>query len=252
MKFQAATSAALLLLVIMSGCKPQRNLPEIRSENFTDNPVQQFKSASLIKSGDKLLVNNLNWFSALFPDPAKTPGAAGTDTGGYQVSVHEDGTINMPEIGRIHAAGLTRAGLADSLALRYKDIVRDPIFEVTITNLRVKVLGACNIQGVIALDKETQSLGEVLAKAGGIKFNEAGEKIQIIRGDGQEQKIIEYDFQQLGDPRIMNLAVYDNDIIYIPPSKEGMRSVKLSRKLILLQPVLIALNLALLVINLTK
>lgn len=250
MKFQAATSAALLWLVFLSGCKSQRNLPEIRSENFTDNPVQQAQSAYLIKSGDKLLVNNLNWFSALFPDPAKTPAA--TDTGGYQVSVHEDGTINMPEIGKIHVAGLTRAGLADLLALRYKDIVHDPIFEITITNLRVKVLGACNIQGVIALNKETQSLGEVLAKAGGIKFNEAGDKIQIIRGDGQEQKIIAYDFQQLGDPRIMNLAVYDNDIIYIPPSKEGMRSVKLARKLILLQPVLIALNLALLVINITR
>lgn len=249
MKLQTATRTALLWLVLLYGCRSQRNLPEIRSENFTDNPVQQFKSVYLLKSGDKLLVTNLNWFSALFPDPAKT---AVNEAGGYLVNVHEDGTINMPEIGRIHAAGLTRAGLADSLAFRYKEIVRDPIFEITITNLRVKVLGACNMQGVITLDKETQSLGEVLAKAGGIKYNEAGNKIQIIRGDGQEQKVVAYEFQQLGDPRIMNLPVYDNDIIYIPPSKEGIRSVKLSRKLILFQPVLIALNLALLVINLTK
>jgi polysaccharide export outer membrane protein len=249
MKFQTVTSAAMLLLILLYGCKSHRNLPKISSENFTDNPLQLVKTAYRIKSGDKLVVNNLNWFSALFPDPAQTQVH---NTGGYQVNVLEDGTINMPEIGRIHAAGLTRAGLADSLVLRYKEIVRDPIFEITITNLRVKVLGACNIQGVINLEKETQSLGEILAKAGGIKYNEAGNKIQIIRGDGREQKIITYDFQQLGDPRIMNLPVYDNDIIYIPPSKEGMHSVKLSRRLILFQPILIALNLALLVINLTR
>ncbi len=149
-------------------------------------------------------------------------------------------------------AGLTKSQLADSLSFRYKDIVREPIFEVEITNLRVKVLGACTIQGLVTLDKETQSLGEVLAKAGGIKYNEAGNIIQIIRGDGKEQKIIEYGFHQLGDPGIMNLLVFDNDIIYIPPSREGIRSVRLSRKLVILQPVLIALNLTLLIVNITR
>jgi len=251
MKIFYATSAALLLLVIAFGCRSNRNSPSIISENFTDNPIQQDKGAYLIKPGDKLLISNRNWFTSLFPDPARTQDSQNSDRG-YTVSVHQDGTIKLPEIGSIRVAGLTRRKMADSLATRYGDIVRNPVFEVEITNLRVKVLGACNIQGVVPLDKETQSLGEVLAKAGGIKFNEAGEKIQIIRGDGQEQKIIEYDFQELGDPRIMNLAVYDNDIIYIPPSREGMRSVKLSRKLILIQPILIALNLAILIINLTK
>ncbi len=251
MKIFFATSAAMLLLVIAFGCSSNRNFPSIISENFTDNPVQQDKGAYLIKSGDKLLINNLNWSASLFPDPVKTQNAQSSKSG-YAASVNQDGTIKLPEIGTIRVAGFTRSKLADSLASLYRDTVKDPIFEIEITNLRVKVLGACNIQGIVLLDKETQSLGEVLAKAGGIKFNEADEKIQIIRGDGQEQKIIEYDFQQLGDPRIMNLIVYNNDIIYIPPSREGMRSVKLSRKLILIQPILIALNLAILVINLTK
>ena len=251
MKINFATSAALLLLVIAFGCRTNRNSLRIESENFTDNPVRQEQGAYLIKPGDKLLISNLNWLSPLFPDPVKTADTHHAE-GGYNVSVHQDGNIKLPEIGIFRVAGLTRRKLADSLAVRYRDMIKDPIFEVEITNWKVKVLGACNIQGIVSLDKETQSLGEVLAKAGGIKFNEAGEKIRIIRGDGQEQKVIDYDFQELGDPRIMNLAVYDNDIIYVPPSREGMRSVKLSRKLILIQPILIALNLAILVINLTK
>ncbi|SEJ18096.1 polysaccharide export outer membrane protein [Dyadobacter koreensis] len=251
MKVLYIAIAALLLLVIVFGCSSNRNSPRILSENFTDNPGYQNKAAYLIKPGDMLRISNLNWFSSLFPDPVKTQHSQSSESG-YHASVNQDGTIKLPEIGLLRVAGLTRLKLADSLSFRYRDIIRDPIFEVEITNLRVKVLGACNIQGVVVLDKETQSLGEVLAKAGGIKFNEAGEKIQIIRGDGQEQKIIEYDFQQLGEPRIMNLVVYNNDIIYIPPSREGIRSVKLSRKLILIQPILIALNLAILVINLTK
>lgn len=246
------SSVVLLLLVLTLACKTQKKYPLIISESLIAAPVLESTGAYLIKPGDKLLITNLNWVSRLFPEPGKPQNIQTSGEDGYPVQVNYDGNIGMPETGKIKADGLTRSQLADSLAFRYKDIVRDPLFDVQITSLRVKVLGACNIQGLVALDKETQSLGEVLAKAGGIKYNEAGNKIQIIRGDGRKQKTIEYDFQQLGDPGIMNLAVYDNDIIYIPPSKEGMRSVKLSRKLIILQPVLIALNLALLVINITK
>jgi polysaccharide export outer membrane protein len=246
------SSVVLLLLVFTIACKTQKKYPSIISEKFIEAPVLENTGAYFIKPGDKLLVTNLNWLSGLLPEPGKPQNTSAVSENGFSVQVNSDGNISMPEIGRIQVAGLTRSQLADSLSFRYKDIVRDPIFDVQITSLRVKVLGSCNIQGLVALDKESQSLGEILAKAGGIKYNEAGNKIQIIRGNGKEQKTIEYDFQQLGDPKIMNLAVYDNDIIYIPPSKEGMRSVNLSRKLIILQPVLIALNLALLVINITK
>ncbi|WP_159475711.1 polysaccharide biosynthesis/export family protein [Dyadobacter sp. 3J3] len=241
---------ALWLLFI--GCTAQKKSPSLISEKLITAPVQKSTGAYLLRPGNRLLIHNLNWSSRLFPEPDKIQNSQSISENGYPVQVNEGGDIIMPEIGKFHVAGLTRSQLTDSLASRYSDIIREPIFEVEITNLRVKVLGACTIQGLVTLDKETQTLGEVLAKAGGIKYNEAGNTIQIIRGDGKEQKIIEYDFHQLGNPEIMNLPVSDNDIVYIPPSKEGIRSVKLSRKLVILQPVLIALNLALLIVNITR
>ncbi|MCF0056754.1 polysaccharide biosynthesis/export family protein [Dyadobacter sp. CY356] len=240
------------MLLSLFGCTSQKKSPSIIFENIITAPVQKSTGAYLIKPGNKLLIQNLNWTSRLFPEPDKIQNGQSFSENGYRVQVNPEGNITLPEIGKFHVSGLNRSQLSDSLTFLYKDIVRDPIFEVEITNLQVKVLGACTIQGLVTLDKETQSLGEVLAKAGGIKYNEAGNTIQIIRGDGKEQKIIEYDFQQLGDPVIMNLLIFDNDIIYIPPSKEGIRSVKLSRKLVILQPVLIALNLALLIVNITR
>ena len=245
-------NSSIALLLFLVGCTIQKKSPSIISEKLIKAPVQKSAGAYLIQPGNKLLVRNLNWSSQLFPEPNKIQTGQSNSDDGYQVQVDADGNIRMPEIGKFHVAGLTKSQLADSLTSGYKDIVREPVFEVEITNLRAKVLGACTIQGIVTLDKETQSLGEVLAKAGGIKYNEAGNTIQIIRGDGQEQKIIEYDFHQLGDPAIMNLPVFDNDIIYIPPSREGIRSVRLSRKLIILQPVLIALNLASLIVNITR
>ncbi|MBE9466390.1 polysaccharide biosynthesis/export family protein [Dyadobacter subterraneus] len=242
----------LLLLAITISCATQKKSPTIISEKLITAPVQKSTGAYLIQPGNKLLIHNLNWSSRLFPEPDKIENRQSISESGYPAQVNSEGNINMPEIGKIHVSGLTRSQLADSLIYRYKDIIRDPIFDVEITNLRVKVLGACTIQGLVTLDKETQTLDEVLAKAGGIKYNEAGNSIQIIRGDGKEQKIIEYDFQQMGNPQIMNISVFDNDIIYVPPSREGIRSVRLSRKLVILQPVLIALNLALLIVNITR
>lgn len=245
-------NSCVALLLLLIGCTTQKKSPSIISEKLITAPVQQSTGAYLIRPGNKLLVHNLNWSTRLFPEPDKIQNAPSISENGYSVQVNSEGAISMPEIGKIRVIGLTRQQLADSLISRYKDIIRNPLFDVEITNLQVKVLGACTIQGLVALDKETQSLGEVLAKAGGIKYNEAGNIIQIIRGDGKEQKIIEYDFHQLGDPGIMNLPVFDNDVIYIPPSREGIRSVRLSRKLVILQPVLIALNLALLIVNITR
>lgn len=241
---------ALWLLLI--SCTTQKKSPSIISEKLITAPVQKSTGAYLIQPGNKLLIYNLNWSTPLFPEPDKIQNGQSISENGYSTQVNPEGNINMPEIGKIHVSRLTRSQLVDLLALRYKDIIREPIFEVEITNLRVKVLGACTIQGLVTLDKETQTLGEVLAKAGGIKYNEAGNTIQIIRENGEEQKIIEYDFHQLADPGIMNLLVFDNDVIYVQPSREGIRSVKLSRKLVILQPVLIALNLALLIVNITR
>jgi polysaccharide export outer membrane protein len=233
-------------------CTTQKKSPSIISENIVTASVQKSTGAYLIHPGNKLLIQNLNWTSRLFPEPDKIQHGQSVSENGYPVQVNPEGNITLPEIGKFYVSGLTRSQLADSLSLLYKDMIRNPLFEVEITNLHVKVLGASTIQGLVTLDKETQSLGEVLAKAGGIKYNEAGNTIQIIRADGKEQKIIEYDFQQLGSPLIMDLTIFDNDIIYIPPSREGIRSVKLSRKLVILQPVLIALNLALLIVNITR
>lgn len=245
------SGAALLLWIFVIACKTEKKSVEILSQKINTAPVPQRMGAYLIKPGDKLKIVNLNWGAGLFPDVGQHP-TANTYEKGFLTQVNDDGSISMPEAGKIHITGLTKSQLTDTLAVRYKDILRKPDFSVEITNLKVKVLGAFNMQGTVPLEHETQPLSDILAKAGGIKFTEAGNTIQLIRGDGKSQTVISYDFEQLADPAIMNLMVQDNDIIYVPPTAESIRSVKMSRKMVLLQPVFIAMNLALLIVNITR
>ena len=238
----------LLLLIgsMLGGCSRKLLPATVTTQAIAPTSSSITKGSYQIKEGDKLVIRNLNWSSDLFPDPSQT---AGTASGGFTVYVRSDGSIIVPESGKLLVKGLTRQALADTLSVLYKDVVLNPLFEVQVTNLQVKVLGSVNAQGVIPLEKDYSSLGEVLAKSGGIKYGEASTTIQIIRGEGTQQQIIEYEFEDLGNPLIMNQNIYDNDIVYVPPSKGSIRGIKFQRALVFAQPVLTALNLTLLILN---
>ena len=238
----------LLLLIgsMLGGCSRKLLPATVTTQAIAPTSSAVTKGSYQIKEGDKLVIRNLNWSSDLFPDPSQT---AGTASGGFTVYVRSDGSIIVPESGKLLVKGLTRQALADTLSVLYKDVVRNPLFEVQVTNLQVKVLGSVNAQGVIPLEKDYSSLGEVLAKSGGIKYGEASTTIQIIRGEGTQQQIIEYEFEDLGNPLIMNQNIYDNDIVYVPPSKGSIRGIKFQRALVFAQPVLTALNLTLIILN---
>lgn len=238
----------LLLLVgsMLTGCSRTPFPATVTTQTLAPTTSAVTKGAYEIKEGDKLVIRNLNWSSDLFPDPSQT---AGTARGGFTVSVRSGGSIVVPESGPLLVKGFTRQELADTLSVLYKDVVLNPLFEVQVINLQVKVLGSVNAQGVIPLERDYSSLGEVLAKSGGIKYAEASNTIQIIRGEGTQQQVIEYDFDDLGNPLIMNQNIYDNDIVYVPPSRGSIRGIKFQRALVLAQPVLTALNLTLIILN---
>ncbi len=202
-----------------------------------------------IKSGDILSVQNLNWLTKLIPEPSATSNASSE---GIELTVSQHGNVILPEIGHYAAAGLTTSQFSDSLAKKYSNILRNPIFETKVINWKVKVLGAVSSQGLVSLTNEMQSLGEILALSGGINFTTAGNTIQIIRGEGTSQRVIKYNFDELGDPLIMNQPVFDNDIVYVPPSNEAIRSVRVQRNIILLQPVLILMNMTVLLVNILR
>jgi polysaccharide export outer membrane protein len=246
MKIPSLLVVVLFVGWMLGGCGRHNSPATITTQILTPTTSVVTKGAYRIKGGDKLLIRNLNWSSELFPDPSQTVGAA---SGGFTVFVRSDGNIILPEAGQLNVEGFTRQALADTLSMLYQDVVRNPLFEVQVANLQVKVLGSVNAQGLIALDKDFLSLGEILAKSGGINYGEASNTIQIIRGEGTQKQVIEYDFEDLGNPLIMNQNVYDNDIVYVPPSRGSLRGIQFQRGLVFAQPVITALNLTLIILN---
>ena len=173
-------------------------------------------------------------------------------SGELRVKADRDGEIVLPAIGRVPAAGYTSRQLADTLALRYRNWIRGPVFEVSVTSLKIRVLGSTVIQGVVLPDREFLTLAEVLTRSGGIRYTEAGNIVQILRGDGSGRQTITFTFDQLADPLILNQPVFGDDIVYVPPSPGALRSVRSQRSQSVIQPLLTALNLAVIGLNIVR
>jgi len=96
--------------------------------------------------------------------------------------IDASGDVSLPQIGRIHAAGLNTAGLERELQVCLKPVLRDPQVVVNIVSFGsqpVSVLGAVKNPGIIQLQGR-KTLFEVLSMAGGLQ-PEAGYIVEVTR-----------------------------------------------------------------------
>jgi polysaccharide export outer membrane protein len=211
-----------------------------------------------IKVGDRLKIINLNSITTIFSENVSLgAGAAGSSQQAnisqpFETTVNRYGQITMPQSGRIKVAGLTRIEATSEIEKSYDSTITNPIFEVELINLRIKVLGAVGQQGVFRLENERISLGEALAQAGGIDFATADKTIKLIRPRAGIQEELNFDVRDLSNPKITNIMIYDGDYIYVPPSKAALRNVKNQRASAILQPIALTLNVVALLIALFR
>jgi polysaccharide biosynthesis/export protein len=112
------------------------------------------------------------------------------------VRVTADGMISLPFIGRVHAAGLTEAELADQLRPRLKEYLRNPrvfIFVKEYNSRQVAVLGAVVRPGLYNLTSGSENILDMISRAGGT-LPEAEPRIQLIpteplKGDAAQEVV---------------------------------------------------------------
>jgi polysaccharide biosynthesis/export protein len=151
---------------------------------------------------------------------------------GRSYRIDEDGTVSLPLLGRVRAAGLTLTQLENNLYNSLRTQVRTPHVTANVVEARtraVSVMGAVNAPGMQQI-QGTKTLFDVLAAAGGIK-PEAGEQVTITRqasegplnlpdeqtdaADGRSTAAVKVrDVVELRDPRA-NIVVRAHDEISV-------------------------------------
>ncbi|WPU98332.1 polysaccharide biosynthesis/export family protein [Mucilaginibacter sp. cycad4] len=223
--------------------------------NVTDTASKGSDAATgpyRIKAQDILQIRNLQNIKYIVDEAPSSNAGGGGGTTGQTFQVEDDGTVALPVIGHVKVAGLTRPEAAKQIEELYrKNLLKDPIIELKIVNLKVTILGEIKGQGNYPLTKDRTTLVEMIGEAGGLtdKANEAN--VKIIRGDQRNPQITEInlrDIQSINDPRAI---LQSGDVIYIAQNKRAVRNDKLQNLSVITQPVLLLLNTALIIFTLS-
>lgn len=134
-----------------------------------------------------------------------------------KVIVDIDGNIELPKIGIVHAAGLSKESVRDAITNAYKEYLVDPIVQVKLSNFHFTVLGEVRTPGIFDIDAEKVTIFEAVGRAGDLSSYAERGKVKIIRDLNGDRSIISLD---LTDQAILNSPDYyiqRYDIIYVAP-----------------------------------
>jgi polysaccharide export outer membrane protein len=139
-----------------------------------------------------------------------------------EARIAQSGTITCPLIGSVAVAGLATADAESLLAKRYVDggFLRQPqisLLVVEFQSQKISVLGHVNKPGQYPL-RATSNVMDVLADAGGVIAQTAGDHATLMRKDGTSAEI---DLQRLfqGEPQ-QNMPVRGGDRLVVPRAEQ--------------------------------
>jgi polysaccharide biosynthesis/export protein len=136
------------------------------------------------------------------------------------VPVRPDGTISLPLLNDVPAAGLTPMELRDILSRKLEEYIPRPQLAVIVQEVHsraVSVLGEVAKAGRYEL-KGRSTVLDAIAFAGGITPFARRARILILRQDGSGVKRIPFDYDKAISPEGAqgNLLVQSGDIIVVP------------------------------------
>ncbi|WP_291118310.1 polysaccharide biosynthesis/export family protein [Flavobacterium sp. UBA6135] len=142
-------------------------------------------------------------------------GGQNMQTMGYLVDYQ--GFVEMPILGKIKAAGLTKSELKELLHLKLTDFIKDPLIDIRILNFKVTFLGEVGSPGTISSATERMTLHEAIAKAGDFKVVANRKNVLVIRDEAGVKNHYRVDLTSVEAFQSPAFYLRQNDLIYVEP-----------------------------------
>ncbi len=144
----------------------------------------------------------------------------------YQIDLQ--GYIEMPKIGKIKAAGLTKQELADLVKEKLADEVKSPLIIVKFAQFKANVLGEVRRPGVVNFRSDKANILDALAEAGDL--NEYGKREDIILMRQKDGKYETYRIDLRNTSFINSPAfqIQPNDVIYVGANINKLKTLNVN------------------------
>ncbi len=153
-------------------------------------------------------------------------------TKGYLIN--EDGNIQMPKLGNVSAAGLTKKQLIEKVAslIVAQNEILNPIVEIRHLNFEVTVLGEVNNPSVITVPSEQISLVKAVGLAGDLTIFGKRENILLIREENGYRSTQHVNINSADFLSSEYYYLKPNDVVYVEPNKTKIASTDRSQQII--------------------
>jgi polysaccharide export outer membrane protein len=223
----------LLIVLFFTACNSQKKV----SYNYIEN-VKDTLERNVIKDPELTIQKNdvlsIQVFSnSTKPDisdalynpvvvngnPAASSGTNST-TKGYLVDL--SGNIKFPRLGLIHAEGLTKRQLADSITTKITDL-ENPTVIVRLLNYRISVLGEVGHPGNFVLPNENITIFEAISLAGDIPVTGKKNNVRILREINGDREIGTVDLTSKDIFESPYYYLQQNDVILVDVKKSRVK-----------------------------
>ncbi|MEO5647723.1 MAG: polysaccharide biosynthesis/export family protein [Chitinophagaceae bacterium] len=217
-------SWVFLLIVVAIGCQPSKKLSVdyLYFQKGLDSLSRMEVKEPVIKVNDVISVlvttKSLNQEQVIPFNMPPTVGAPG-------YLVNSSGNIEMPVIGAVKVAGLTKPQLQNFLQPRLATYIKDPTITVKYAQFNVNVLGEVGAPGTKTFTSEYVTLLDAIGASGDLRETGKRQGIMVIREENSRKK---YHYVDLRDASFFQSPAYQlqpNDIIYVGATEKRLRAL---------------------------
>ncbi len=229
----------LLIIIIISSlffasCQPQRAVYNYL-EDLTDTTTQKafFIAEPVIQKNDVLSIQISS--ASLDPRVDQDYSVINQMVGGQQslqapgYLVDQNGNIELPRLGILAAAGLTRIELIQSIKEKLKDQLTNPTVIIRFLNFRIIVIGEVGAPGVHSVPVENLTLLEALAMAGDITEFGKKKEVKILREESGKRKLGIVDVTSTKMFESPYYQLQQNDVIFVEQTRYKIRQTEQGR-----------------------
>ena len=139
---------------------------------------------------------------------------------GKWAMVNAMGNLDVPKVGNYHVEGLTVPEAEELLEKVLSKSIVNPQLSLKVLNMETTVIGEVNLPGKQHLEKERNTLIEVLGKAGDFGAYADKRHVKVLRQATATTQTTEIDLTQLSSFERNNLIIVPGDVVYVP-AKNG-------------------------------
>ncbi|WP_143883914.1 polysaccharide biosynthesis/export family protein [Chryseobacterium binzhouense] len=206
-----------LFLFLLVSCKTYNVLEEEQAsrnmQDFSYDPSYEYR----IRKDDKITL------SVWGQDDLSVGSVYGiynsNEVYGKWLLVDINGNIEIPKLGTTAVVGKSVPELKEEIKTKLKKWLVNPVIDVKVLNKEISIMGEVRNPAVIQVDKDQNTLLELVSKAGGFEMYANLKSIKILRQEGENVRVTNIDLTRMKDVPNQNIILHPGDYIIVPSKK---------------------------------